>query len=339
MMTDLPELIILDVGHGNCAILRDTDGTTIIDCPAGSTLMKTLRHLKISEISSILISHADQDHIGGVTNLLSHPDIKVHNVFLNTDTLRRTENWGDLRSALRDARKRMGTKVHVGITTTQTGQLDTGQVEIEVLAPTPELAMSGASGRDLQGNQLSSNSMSVVVGLIHDSHRVAILPGDIDDVGFRNLLEDRDELQADILVFPHHGGRAGSADDESFAHLLCSLVKPRLILFSIDRNHLINPREGVIRGIRSAVPTAQIICTQLSRRCAAQLPDSDYAHLANLPAKGRASNSCCGGTISIKLNGKKTFDVPLFALHREFVGSKVSTPMCLRPLARTQVEP
>ena len=31
-MRDLPELLILDVGHGNCAILRDTMAVTIIDC-------------------------------------------------------------------------------------------------------------------------------------------------------------------------------------------------------------------------------------------------------------------------------------------------------------------
>src|SRR5713226_5289678 len=106
MMMDLPELIILDVGHGNCAVLRDTDSTVIIDCPASSTLMATLRYLKIREIASIIISHADSDHIGGVTNLLSNPDIKVQQVFLNVDALKRTEVWQDLRFTLRDVRKR-----------------------------------------------------------------------------------------------------------------------------------------------------------------------------------------------------------------------------------------
>lgn len=330
MTMDSPELIILDVGHGSCAVLRDTDGTVVIDCPASSTLMATLRHLKIREITSILISHADSDHIGGLTNLLANPDIKVHNVFLNADALKRTDVWQDLRFTLRDVRKRTGTKVYVGLTTAQSRQFDVGEVGIEILAPAPELAMSGVGGEDLQGNRLGSNSMSVVLGLVHDFHRVALLPGDMDEVGFRNLLEDCDDLRADILVFPHHGGKAGSDDDENFAHLLCSLVYPKLIFFSIDRNHLINPREGIIRGIRSAVPDAHIMCTQLSRRCAAQVPSPDDRHLMNLPAKGRISNSCCGGTISIKLNGKNTINVSLFSLHKEFVESKVPTPLCLR---------
>src|SRR5579884_2486781 len=69
MRMDLPELIVLDVGHGNCALVRDIHGTIIIDCPLGSTLMKTLRQLNIREIASVLLSHADEDHIGGVMNL------------------------------------------------------------------------------------------------------------------------------------------------------------------------------------------------------------------------------------------------------------------------------
>src|SRR5947209_11889520 len=105
MRMDLPELIVLDVGHGNCALVRDIHGTIIIDCPLGSTLMKTLRQLNIREIASVLLSHADEDHIGGVMNLLTNEDITVQHVFLNADALRKTLTWKNLRQALADVRK------------------------------------------------------------------------------------------------------------------------------------------------------------------------------------------------------------------------------------------
>jgi competence protein ComEC len=295
--------------------------------------MKTLRYLNIHEISHILISHADEDHIGGMMDLLTNEDLKVRNVFLNADALRKTLAWRNVRRALADARKRNGTRVHVGLTSVQTGELNVGEVEIEILAPTPELAMSGAGGEDLHGNRLAANSMSVVVGLAHHSHRVALLPGDIDEIGLRNLLEDRDDLRADILVFPHHGGKAGTVEGEAFAQMLCSVVQPHLILFSIDRNHLVNPREEIIRGIKAVAPHAPILCTQLSRRCAAQLPDSDYSHLSDLPAAGRESRHCCGGTLVIKIDRERTKNIPFLALHKEFVESKVPTPLCLRSAA------
>ena len=49
-MMDLPELIILDVGHGNCAILLDTKAVTVIDCPPAITLLDTLERLGIRTI-------------------------------------------------------------------------------------------------------------------------------------------------------------------------------------------------------------------------------------------------------------------------------------------------
>jgi competence protein ComEC len=60
---DLPELIILDVGHGNCALIKDANNVIVIDCPPGGILSETLEHLSIQEILHILISHSDADHI------------------------------------------------------------------------------------------------------------------------------------------------------------------------------------------------------------------------------------------------------------------------------------
>lgn len=314
MMMNLPELIILDVGHGGCTVLRDGKDTIIIDCAPGSTLVETLNLLNIHEISSILISHADYDHIAGILTLLYNEEMRVHEIFLNPDAMKTTEIWEDLRFAVRDARRRNSkkTKVHTALTIEQTGQLDTGQVKIEIFAPSPELAMSGSGGKDLNGRKLSSNSMSVVIGLIHNSQRVAILPGDIDEVGLSNLVKDYNDLSADILIFPHHGGKPGKTDGEKFANSLCTLVKPKVVFFSFDRNLFSNPREEVMRGIRSAIPNAYIMCTQLSKKCAAQLPSSNFVHLSEIPAKGRNSNSCCGGSILIVLNGQETITTSLF---------------------------
>ncbi len=181
-MMDSPELIILDVGHGNCALIRDTNDVIVIDCPPGGTLAETIENLSIKEILHILISHSDADHIGGIIDLLSNEEIKIHNVHINPDASQRSKTWLGLRMALKDAHKRCGTNVITALTTETTGSLNIGSVNIEVLAPTPELILSGAGGTDLQGRRLTSNSISAVIGIVHDSHRVAILAADIDNV-------------------------------------------------------------------------------------------------------------------------------------------------------------
>ena len=328
-MMDSPELIILDVGHGNCALIRDANDVIVIDCPPGGTLAEALEHLSIKEILHILISHSDADHIGGMIDLLSNEDIKIHNVHINPDAIKKSAIWLDLRIALKDARQR-GTQVSSELTTTKTGSLNIGSVNIEVLAPTPELILGGAGGTDLQGRRLTSNSISAVIGIVHNSHRVALLAADIDNVGFDNLIQEEKKLTAEILVFPHHGGRSGGGDSKTFAQRFCSFVQPKLIIFSIDRNRFSNnPRVEIIEGLRSSVPDAHILCTQLSQQCAASLPSLKPTHLNTFPAKGLISNSCCGGTITIKIDGSRTTYGEM-ALHKEFIINKVTSPICRR---------
>ncbi|MFL9450244.1 MULTISPECIES: ComEC/Rec2 family competence protein [Nostocales] len=325
-MMDSPELIILDVGHGNCALIRDANDVIVIDCPPGGTLVETLEHLSITEILHILISHSDADHIGGIIDLLSNKDIKVHNVHINPDAIKNSAIWKDVRYSLQDARKR-GTKVSSELTTTKTGILNIGSVNIEVLAPTPELNLSGAGGTDLQGRRLTSNSISAVIGIVHDSHRVAILAADIDSVGFDNLIQDQKTLSADILVFPHHGGRPGRGNAKKFAEQICTFIKPKFIIFSIDRNRFNNPRIEIVEGIISSVPNVHILCTQLSQQCAASLPSSKPTHLNKLPARGLSGNSCCGGTVTIKIDGRRTTYAEM-TLHKEFIVNQVTSPIC-----------
>ncbi len=264
-MIDLPELLILDVGHGNCAILRDTMAVTVIDCGYdGVTLIQTLDRLGIEAVDHVLISHADIDHIGGLVPLIK--EIPVHNVYMNADVTKKGKTWKDVLLSL-DVAENAGTKIHMGLTSSDSRKIISGEVDIEILAPSASVAASGSGGADLEGHSLDSNAMSVVIGLQHKSHRVALLPGDMDEVGLSNLLKKCNNIEAQILVFPHHGGNPGDADDQKFAKMLCELVKPDLIVFSLHRTRYENPNEGVIQGVVATLPNVHIVCTQLSAKC------------------------------------------------------------------------
>lgn len=336
-MMSLPELVILDVGHGNCAILQDADAVTVIDCPPPTTLIETLERLGIDTVDNVLISHSDLDHAGGLPNLLD--EITVHNVYINPDADNKSKTWIDVRIALELAEEK-GTEVHASLTSKLSKKINSGQIEIEILAPSSGVALGGAGGIDLERRKQTSNSMSVVIGLVHNSHRVTLLPGDMGDIGLDNLLKKQQNIEAHILVFPHHGGSPGNSKGYEFAKKLCNLVKPDLVVFSLERNrhfgpnHEENPRDDIIKGVVSAIPSAHIMCTQLSGKCATKELISDFSHLTNLPARGFISDCCCGGTILIKLVGKQTTYVPLLSSHREFVSNKVPTPMCLQHLVK-----
>lgn len=327
-MTDSPELVVLDVGHGSCAVLFDTDATTVVDCAPGSALPDLLDQLQVCEIHHVLISHADSDHIGGLAGLLLKGEVDVRNVYLNPDLSKKTKAWAGLRRALRMARERSGTRVHPSLASDLSGTLRSGQVEIEVLAPDAILALGGVGGRDEEGRIVTTNSMSAVLGFVHRGHRVALLAGDVDEFGLSDLLGAGKSLNANILVFPHHGGHPAGMGSERFAAWLCGQVKPNLVLFSTDRDRYSNPRPEIVKGVKSASPEAHILCTQLSEECAENIPRSD-SHLTVLPAQGSPRGKCCGGTVVITLNGAATTYEPA-GPHRTFVKDHVPTPMCRR---------
>src|SRR5438105_928876 len=133
---NLPELLILDVGHGNCAILRDTEAVTIIDCPHSPVLFQTLMQLGIDVIDHVLISHADVDHIGGLIDLLEM--YTVRNIYINPDAEKKSRKqsdqmnvdrhwkWRDIRAAL-NWHSKLGTNIHLALNSALSRRIPSGQ--------------------------------------------------------------------------------------------------------------------------------------------------------------------------------------------------------------------
>jgi beta-lactamase superfamily II metal-dependent hydrolase len=212
-MMDSPELIILDVGHGNSAIVRGADRITIIDCASGTSVNDVIEELEIKTIDTVLISHGDQDHVGGLIQLLLNKNVEVRKIYINPDVpkTRHTKLWEDLRIAIADSLERASTKAHASLTTNESGEFDHDEVKFEILSPNIQTALTGAGGKSVEGKSFSSNTMSVVVRLLHQDYPIALFPADIDNDGLNRILADNKKMKADILMFPHHGGLPGDA--------------------------------------------------------------------------------------------------------------------------------
>lgn len=322
-----PKLAILDVGHGNCAVLHDRDGVLVLDAGPGSILNQYLIDNQIREITALLISHSDADHLGGAIGLLLSHEFRVKAVYLNPDSRNKSRTFRVLRQALRDAKENRGTQIIPHLTTTLSGSIQTGATVVEILAPAPENALGGIGGRDLSGEEINPNSMSVVVRLVADNIPMALLPGDIDADGLRNLVNDHPSLPARILVFPHHGGRPGRADPARFARDLGSLVQPEIVIFSIGRGKHNTPNPAIVKAVLTHCPTAHIACTQLAVACAAEKPTAQPVHLIGQVASGKRTGSCCIGTVIFALR-QPTEALPLLREHSDFVLRFAPTALC-----------
>ena len=155
--------------------------------------------------------------------------------------------------------------------------------------------------------------------------RHALFAGDIDEIGLQHLVAAHQHCEARMLVFPHHGG-GGTKDPYASAKQIASLVRPEVVIVSIGRGRFATPHPDVVRGVIDSVPSAHIACTQLSKRCAPDVPSSSPAHLIGHAASGRGSNACCAGTIDVDLS-KGTYS-PARDTHRVFVLQHAPLALC-----------
>ena len=330
---DLPKLTILDVGHGQCVVLQDGQGVLLFDAGRGTTLSMFLEQNEINEIDAVIISHADADHIGGLTSLLLKKDIIIRRIYVNSDAIKGSETWIDLRRAVSDAMDR-GLKVTVGITTdTVAPEFQRGDLTVEVLAPHPAVAMSGPGGTDLNGRRLTSNSMSVVIRIFYLAFPHAVIAGDLDGTGLQNLLEHHETFPARLLIFPHHGALPGDMDPKTFASTMCEAVEPEVVIFSTGRGNYGTPRPEIISGVRNTLSNPQIACTQLSENCAESVPTDDASHWNSIIARGRKKRACCAGSIQLTLQRSSAEVTPSRNLHHAFILKHAPWALCTRSVS------
>lgn len=321
-------LCILDVGHGNSTVvISGAESVVVIDVGRQSTFSEFLRDQGITHIDSIYLSHADADHIAALVGILATQQATIDRVYLNSDASKNTRIWDDLVYELNSAQQAGSLEFSVGLTAGKSQNLP-GGVCLRVLGPSGYLAAKGVGSPHRSGGRIQTNSISAVISITVAGCRIALLPGDLDSVGLQDLLENCQDLRASVLVYPHHGGFPGGAmDPTDYARTLIDAVNPKLVVFSIGRGHFATPNPETVRFLRNTLPTARVVCTQLSEHCSKQLPDHSPTHLSQVTARGRAEGTCCGGTVVVPLDNFAAV-LPQPAPHGDFISTHVQTALC-----------
>ena len=176
-------LVLLDVGQGLAAVVETREHTLVFDSgPAfgdnfnagEAVIIPYLRHAGINRIDKLVISHGDNDHIGGSTALLRE--------FPRTSVLTSVPNRFD----------------RLAVDECENGQhWNWDGVNFRVLNP----------DRDQPGN---GNNRSCVLKVGKDELSL-LLTGDIEHVTEARLSgRQSDNLPATVLIAPHHGSKTSS---------------------------------------------------------------------------------------------------------------------------------
>ncbi|MEJ2422206.1 MAG: MBL fold metallo-hydrolase [Acidobacteriota bacterium] len=283
------ELYFIDVGQGDSTFVVTPGGKTIlIDGGINRRAMGFLAWKyrlddpkNTVDVDLLVLSHADGDHIEGLTPIISHPQINVRRVIHSGIATFRS---GAYKTSLGDTKK-AGERKYLVTRHSKLEDLDVAKlspsyaawryalisepagpecaavdssmasinlgdskVTLGILGPRLESLNGEKAYRWFEDEAHTINGHSVVLSLRYKNVTV-LFGGDINRKGSENLLEDpaiRSKLSAHVFKAPHHGSH-------DFTPEFLDAVRPQISVISSgddpDHGH---PRASFIGGVGKA---------------------------------------------------------------------------------------
>jgi competence protein ComEC len=247
----------VDVGHGDAILLELPDGERMLVDAGGSyhrtfdvgesVVVPALLHLGVRELDAVVVTHADSDHIGGLSAVVAN--LRVGEIWLGAPA------WH--RPVYREVRERARER-GVAVRRVRSGDsLRIGRVHWKVL--------SGGKGGE-GGN--GSNDESIVLRATFGK-AVVLLMGDAGEVVERRLVRWRESVRADVIKVGHHGSR--SATIPAFLEA----VRPRVAVVSTGGSSLFR------------LPAPRVLQRLSARSSTILRTDHDGAVTVSLDREGR----------------------------------------------------
>lgn len=313
-------LNVVDVGHGNCAVIQSEGKCVVVDAASKVHLLKYLVKNEITVIDLIVLSHSDQDHIAGLQPVLASPEITVKRLVVSADSQKHTDVWEDVRALIAERVENNLLDLVLGVHSKSLNEwgVVNERLNLEVVSPSSAMALAGSGMAIANGaKKLTSNSVSIVLRVNFDNQPIVLLAGDMDRIALDELISKSSAAPVKFLVYPHHGGLPGTACPAKFTNDIISFFSPECIIFSNGRNMHSNPRPQVVAALRKMSSELYIACTQLSNDCCSDVAlDRSYVP-ANYSA-GTSGGTYCSGTIEIDLERAEILN-ELKQAHEQFV--------------------
>ena len=215
----------IDVGQGDAARVVCDDKTMIIDGgkPSASSIIYTyLKNLNIDYLDYIIASHADDDHIGGLSAPLAK--MNVGNV-IEPETEADTRSYNSLKTKTEEQ----------GLTIQHPkpgDSIDLGSSKIEFYGPITE-------------SESDRNNGSIVMKIIYGDTSF-LFTGDAEREEEQEILNAGYDLSATVLKVGHHGSK------NSTTYPFLREIMPQYAVISVGDNSYGHPTEDTLSRLRDA---------------------------------------------------------------------------------------
>ena len=218
----------LDVGQGDAIFIEAPNGNQmLIDGGRNRSVLRELSRVMPfydRSIDVVLATHPDEDHIGGLPDVLKRFDVDLflepgvkHDTNAYKETLRLIEA-----NNIKHVLARRGMQIDLG-----------GGVSLEILFP----------DHDVTG--LESNAASVITRLVYGETEFLFTGDSPRAIEKYVVLLDGAHLRIDVLKVGHHGSKTSSAD------VFIAAVLPQFAVISAGKdNRYGHPHEEVISALK-----------------------------------------------------------------------------------------
>jgi competence protein ComEC len=239
------EMTQLDVGQGDAAYFEFPKGGNLL-VDAGSArfsdkgrwvLNPFLRSKGVRALDAVVISHPQEDHVGGLAAVLE--DVRVKQVF-HAGFAYESPRWHAIEKMIHDEK--------AVVTRVGRGSRIEGFKDIRISILHPKLDETADP---------NINNESVVLKLeIGDVS--FLMTGDIQSKAMGELLASGQDLDSDVLKVPHHGAKM----DETGRHFL-EAVSPYLSLISSGERNPFGHPSGATLDLLGRIPGNRVLRTDL----------------------------------------------------------------------------
>ena len=254
------EVTVLDVGQGDGIHIRGPEGENFFIDGGSSDVSSVgtyriepyLLSCAVEELDYVFLTHGDEDHINGMTELLEGQElgVRIRNLVLPPE-----EYLDEKLAGIGHTAARNGTRV----VTIEAGQsLRNGDTDLEITCLGPECGTDMGPG----------NGASLVLGARYGAFGM-LLTGDVELEGEQNLVNSGRLGRYPVLKAAHHGSRNSGTEE------FLQIVKPAAAVISAGKdNRYGHPHEETLERLTDA---GCVICS--TQECGAVMLRSDGSSL------------------------------------------------------------
>lgn len=252
------QIIFLDVGQGDCCLIRtETGHNYLFDCGSSSrrkvgeyVLLPTLKYYGITTLDGVFVSHPDVDHMNGIRELLELAEenhLTIGSLVLPAvEQSARQEQFGELLEAVAERNEGQKTKQTTRIVWVSAGDAwESGSVRFLCLHP------------ERESGTMNENAYSECF-YVDFGDFTLLLTGDVEGSGEEALLAElqrRGIGQLDLLKTAHHGSRNSTTEE-----FLQQMHPGTAIISCGSNNRYGHPHAELLNRLESA--GVQWICTK-----------------------------------------------------------------------------